>query len=85
MCSHPVNINVLKWRHIPIFIIKALFTSLLGLNDIFRYVSLSVEFRISFPKSYPFKLGKFARPNSTNYLLERVSMPAEVTPLQKFM
>jgi hypothetical protein len=51
----------------------------------FKNVSFSVEFKISFPKSSPFRLGKLAKPSSTNSFLESASIPAEVTYLQKFI
>lgn len=69
----------------PTLTMSALFTSLLGLNEMFKEVSFSSEFDMSLEKSSPFRLGKLARPSSTNSCLARYSKPAEVTSVQKLM
>lgn len=85
MFSHPVRMISFMLRHIPTFIIKALFTSLLELKEMFKDWSLSDELTISLAKSYPFTLGRLARPSSVNESLASCYMPREVTFLQKFI
>jgi len=71
--------------HMPILVMRALLTSLLGLNERLRVYNFYAEFKKILEKSSFLAFGKFARPKSTKASFPRCYNPAVVTFLQKLI